>query len=177
MSKGPFVEDCFSITPTYKVDFDRMRKLGIHIEYHMEAEDHIIVTVGSNEPQRIDTEDVESTSTSRRYFHCPGCDKPIYKLYLLPNGHEFKCRKCHNLRYTLTSLNKKTSHGKMLYSMNRMDKLSKQREKMGTILYNGNYTKKFKSFLKQCTRAGYAEAVEDAKVLMEALKTFKEQRI
>ena len=174
MSKGPFVEDCFSITPTYKVDFDRMRKIGIHIEYHMEAEDHILVTVGSNnEPQRIDTEDVESTSTSRRYFHCPGCDKLVYKLYLLPNGTEFKCRKCHSLKYTLSALNKKTPHGKMLYSMNRMDKLSKQRESMGTILYKGNYTKKFQRILRISTRVGYTKVVEDAKVLMTALKNFQ----
>jgi len=171
--QGPLVEDCYYITPAYDVDFDRMRKMGINIEYHIEAEDYILVTVGNNEPQRIETEDVELSFTFRTCFRCPGCDKHAYKLYLLPNGKEFKCRTCHKLRYTLTAINKKTPHGKMLYAMNRMDKLSKQREKMGTILYNGKYTRKFQSFLRQCDRAGYTKAVEDAERLMAALKNFQ----
>lgn len=61
----------------------------------------------------------------------------------------------------------------MLYSMNRMDKLSKQREKMGTILYNGNFTAKFQRFLRMCTRAGYTKVVQDATGLMMALKDFQ----
>ena len=141
--KGPLVEDCYYITPAYDVDFDRRREMGIHVEYHIEAEDYILVTVGNNEPQRIETEAIELSFASRK------------------------------LRYTLTAINKKTSHGKMLYAMNRMDKLSKQREKMGTILYNGKYTRKFQSFLRQCDRAGYTNAVEDAARLMTALKEFQ----
>ena len=94
-----------------------------------------------------------------------------------PNGKEFKCRKCHKLKYTLTAINKKSQHGKILYQMNRMDKLSKQREKMGTILYKGEFTKRFKNFLKQCARAGYTKAIADAMRLMEALKNFQTVKI
>ena len=176
--QGPYIEDCFYITPAYNgVDYDLMRKLDVHIEYHIEAEDHILVTVGDKEPQRIDTEDVVTAVAWRRCFLCPCCGEMAYKLYLLPNGKEFKCRKCHKLKYTLTAINKKSQHGKILYQMNRMDKLSKQREKMGTILYKGEFTKRFKNFLKQCARAGYTKATADAMRLMEALKNFQTVKI
>lgn len=169
----PFIEDCFHITPAYNSDFDLRRKMGIHVEYHIEAEDYVLVTVGNNAPQRIETEGVDLPVSYRIYFICPGCDKRAYKLYLLPDGKEFKCRGCHKLRYKLTGINRKTPHGKMLYTMNRLDKLSKQREKMGTILYNGKYTRKFQSFLRQCDRAGYTKVIEDAAGLMKALKIFE----
>ncbi|MSU45298.1 MAG: hypothetical protein EXS47_01580 [Candidatus Zambryskibacteria bacterium] len=177
MQKGSLIEDCISITPDYNLDYGRMRKMGIHIEYHIEAEDHILVTVSNNEPQRIETEDVETSVAWRRYFLCPECNKHSHKLYLLPNGKEFKCRSCHALRYTLTTINKNTPHGRMLYSMTRMDKLSKAREKMGTILYNGKYTKKFETFLRQCERAGYTKATEDANGLMTSLKEFQKMNV
>jgi hypothetical protein len=54
-----------------------------------------------------------------------------------------------------------------------MDKLSKAREKMGTILYKGQLTEKFKCFLRQCERAGYTKASDAAKRLMTALKDFQ----
>ena len=85
---------------------------------------------------------------------------------------EFKCQKCHKLRHYLTTINKNTPHGKMLYQMNRMNKLIKIRESMGTILYKGEFTKKFKSFLKQCGRIGYTQAIDDAAGLMTALRAF-----
>ena len=137
---GTFIEDCVCITPNHKsVDYDLMQKMGVSIEYHTE-ENHIIVTIGNNEPQRIDTENVTTAIAWRKLFLCPGCSEKAHKLYLLPNdGKEFLCRKCHpNLKYFLTAINKKSPHGKMLYTMNRMDKLSKKREKMGTILYKGD---------------------------------------
>ena len=182
MNKGYLVEDCYYLTPT-KVDrsFQRFKKIGApldperpDINYQWENE-CLVVIVAGNAPQRIETEDVETAVAYRTYFVCPGCEKRAYKLYLPPNGHEFKCgaRTCHGLRYTITTINKTSLHGKMLYSMNRMHKLSKQREKMGTILYNGKYTRKFQSFLRQCARAGYTKAVEDAAGLMKALKEFQ----
>jgi hypothetical protein len=145
-----------------------MRKMGVHIEYHIEAADHILVGVGSNDPQRIEVED----TGLRRYFLCPCCEGRSYKLYLPPNGKQFKCQKCHKLRHYLTTINKHTPHGKMLYQMNRMNKLIKMRESMGTILYKGEFTKKFKSFLKQCGRIGYTQAIDDAAGLMTALRAF-----
>lgn len=176
--QGSYIENCFYITPTYNsVDYDLMRRMDVRIEYHIEAEDHILATVGNNEPQRIDTEDVVTAVSWRRYFLCPCCEKRVFKLYLLPNGKEFKCRKCHKLKYTITNINKNTPHGKMLYSMNRLDKLSKQREKMGTILYNGKYTKRFQRFLRMCSRAGYTKALTDAEELMLGLKKFQQDML
>ena len=57
--KGPLIENCYYITPTYDIDPVLMQKMGAWIEYHIEAEDHILVTVGSNASQRIEVEDTE----------------------------------------------------------------------------------------------------------------------
>ncbi len=174
MSNRPIVEDCFAITPSYNnVDYAGMRKFGVDIEYHIEGDGYILVTVRSNAPQRIEIADMWECLVPRRYFICPGCEKRVYKIYLLPDGKELRCRKCHHLRYTLTMINKNTPHGKMLYALNRMGKLSTQREKIGTILYKGNLTHRFQRFLRQCTLAGYTKAVEDATGLMKALKEFQ----
>lgn len=172
--KGFYIEDCLCITPNHKsVDYDLMQKMGVCIEYHIE-ENHVIVTVGNNEPQRIDTENMTTAVAWRTLFCCPCCDEKVHKLYLLPDGKEFKCRKCYpDLKYFLTAINKESPHGKMLYAMNRMDKLSKKREKMGTILYKGEKTKWFNGFLRQCKRAGFTKIVDDAEILMGDLKNFE----
>jgi hypothetical protein len=184
---GPFIEDCFCLTPKWIRDNEyRIRKIGApinpdrpDINYWFEDKTYCLqtmfITVGGSEPQAIDFVEVETPIAWREYFICPVCGERVYKLFLLPNGKEFRCRKCHHptLKYFLTAISKKSPHGKMLYATNRMDKLSKQREKMGTILYQGEQTKKFKSFLRQCKRAGYTKVVDDAERFMEDLKTFE----
>ena len=187
MPKLSLIEDCFCLTPKWIEDNElRIRKIGDplnpdrpDINYWFAERETLdkstmFITVGGSEPQKIGMIDVETSVAWRSYFLCPQCDKKVYKLYLLPNGKEFKCRSCHHgLRYTLTTINKNTPHGRMLYTVTRMNTLSKAREKMGTILYNGKYTKKFESFLRQCDRAGYTKASENAKGLMEAINGFQ----
>jgi hypothetical protein len=169
--QGPYIEDCFWISP-FGRDFDAAHKRDIEVDIHIMEDDHILVTVEDNPPRRIDTEDVMTAVAWRTCFVCPCCSEKVSKLYLLPNGKDFKCRHCHKLKYRLTGINKNTTHGRALYEMARMDKLIKMREKLGTIIYNGKFTKKFKSYLRQCKRLGYVQAIEDAKRLIEALKIF-----
>jgi hypothetical protein len=35
----------------------------------------------------------------RRCFRCPGCGRPVFKLYRPPSSKWFGCRKCHDLTY------------------------------------------------------------------------------
>ena len=186
MSKEPLilVEDCYFLSLS-KIENNAWppRKIGTPVDVKRPDIDYwfkdtdFFVTVGGSEPQKIETVEVELPVTWRTYFLCPDCNKRINKIYLLPGGRTFKCRVCHKLRYSVTTINKHTTHGKLIYSVNRMDKLSKQREKMGTILYNGQYTRKFKSFLRQCERAGYTEAVSNATGLMSVLKELERPKV
>ncbi len=176
------IENCFELSPTIvNRNYKRFRKIDAPIDerrpdinYYWNEEDgdgtSLFVTVGTSDEQKISLEEVELPFTRREYFLCPKCQKRVYKIFLLPNGHEFSCRRCHSLRYTLTTINRKTPHGKVLYQLNRLDKLSRQRMNIRTPIYRGQYTQKFQRFLRMCDRAGLHSVVEDARGLMEALK-------
>lgn len=164
----------------------RFRKIGAPIDerrsdihYYWNEEDgdstSLFVRVGTNDEQKIALEEVELPFASREYFLCPTCQKRVYKLYLLPEGKEFKCRRCHSLRYTLTTIDKRTAQGKILYHLNRLETLSRERMSIGTPIYNGNYTKRFQRFLRMCERAGLTDVTRAADGLIDALKIFQEE--
>lgn len=174
------VEECFALTPRdvgWRID--RPRKLGMNILKHrpeisywfdnMSNPAWLFVSIDSHEPQKLAWETVEITFGEKDFFYC-SCGYRAMKLYLLPRGNEFKCRKCHNLRYELTVLNRKSVAGRVIHRANRIQKLADSRMAMGRIFYNGQYTKKFERFLGQCERAGLEDIVKGAKALKELVK-------
>ncbi len=170
-----FVEDCFTLTPR-DVGFrlDRTRKLGINklegrndISYwfdDMSNPTRLFVSVGGHEPQEFIWESVELTFGETAYFYC-SCGYRARKLYLLPNGYEFKCRKCHNLLYIISSFNKKSVAGRSIYQMNRLQKLANDRAGISRIFYNGEYSRRFNRFLGLCDKAGLESIVNGARDL------------
>lgn len=174
------VEDCFAITPRdVGWRLDRVRKLGVNILERrsdisywfddMAKPTCLFVSVAGHEPQKLSWETVEITFGYKDFFFCP-CGHRAMKLYLLPGGNEFKCRKCHKLQYQIATFNPDSVAGKPLYKLNRLQRLADSRANMGRILYNGNYTKKFMRFLRLCRRAGLGSVVEDANGLMALIK-------
>ncbi len=172
MNHQYLVEDCFAITPRdVGRRFDRIRKLGVNnLEYrpgitywfdNMSEPTCLFISVDGHEPQKFTWEVVEITFGETQFFYCQ-CGYRAIKLYLLPNGKEFKCRKCHNLRYALSTFNKKSVAGRSIYQMNRLHKLSNSRAGMSKIFHDGNYTKKFERFIKLCDRAGLDSIVTGA---------------
>jgi hypothetical protein len=172
MEKKYFVEECFELTPRDVGNrIDCIRKLGINIlenrpeiRYWFDDDDrpmYLFISVEGNEPQKLRWEQVEITFGLREYFYCQ-CGQRSAKLYLLPNGTEFQCRICHKLRYRLTSFNRNSIAGKTIYKMDRLHKLANDRASMSRIFYNGEYTKRFKRFLKLCDRAGLDSIVKGA---------------
>ncbi len=167
------VENCFVLTTAAlgeETAFVWRDDMSNWTEYTRERDEFcLFVAVGANEPQKIIIDEFFTSFINRHCFVCE-CGRASLKLYLPPHQTVFKCRRCHHLRYLSTTFNRKTPHGLLLYQLNRLDKLSKQRAEMGTILYNGNWTSKFLRFLRMCDRAGLHSVVEDARGLMEALK-------
>jgi hypothetical protein len=174
MEKQYFVEECFVLTPRdvgYRID--RVQKIGINILEHRPEirywfdEDEegspvsLFVSVDEQEPQKLKWEQMEITFGFREYFYCP-CGQRSSKLYLLPNGKEFKCRECHHLKYRLSSFNKHSVAGESIYKMDRLQKLANDRASMSRIFYNGHYTKRFERFLKLCDKAGLESIVKGA---------------
>ena len=180
MENKYLVEECFTLTPRdVGRRFDRIRRVRVNkLEWNdkisywfddIENPEWLFISVSGNEPQRFKWELVDITFGEKQYFYCQ-CGYRAMKLYLLPNGKEFKCRKCHNLQYQLTTYSKNSIAGKSLYRLNRFQKLSETRMNLGRILYEGNFTKKFERFLRLCDRAGYDSIVKGANDLRELIK-------
>jgi hypothetical protein len=180
MDNRYLVENCFFLTPRdVGRRFDRIRKLGVNNLEHrpgitywfddMSEPTCLFVSVDGSEPQKIDWKPVELTFGETAYFYC-GCGYKARKLYLLPGGKEFKCRKCHKLKYELTVLNRNSIAGRSIYRISRLHKLANSRACMSRIFYNGNYTKRFERFLRLCERAGLDSIVKGANDLKELIK-------
>jgi hypothetical protein len=180
MEKKYFVEECFTLTPRDVGNrIDRIRKLGINIlenrpgiRYWFDDDDrpmYLFISVDGREAQKLRWEQVEITFGIREYFYCL-CGQKSTKLYLLPNGKEFKCRICHNLKYRLSTFNRYSVAGKAIYKMDRLQKLANNRASMSRIFYNGHYTKRFEKFLKLCDKAGLDSIVRGAQDLKELIQ-------
>lgn len=170
MGNRYFVEDSFSLTPN---DVIQGRQHGhSDISYWLDDDNDpsvVSVSMGGKEPQMLNLEWEDITYGKRAYFQC-SCGLRATKLYLPLNGREFKCRKCHKLQYQLTTFNRYSVAGKVLYKMNRLQKLSESRANMGRILYNGKYTQKFERFLGLCEKAGFDSIAKGANDLKALLK-------
>ena len=70
----------------------------------------VLISVEGEEPQSFDFEWVNITFGKRPYFQC-SCGLRVSRLYILTDGKEFKCRKCHKLQYFLTTFNKNSIAG------------------------------------------------------------------
>jgi len=165
MNTNLLVENSFSITANDALEGRQHNRSDLN--YWLEDENDpsaITVSIAGNEPQELNLEWVDITYGSRAYFLC-SCGLRVARLYLPGNCKEFRCRRCHGLQYQLTTFNRYSIAGRKLYQINRLNKLSGNREGMSRIFYNGNYTKRFERFLGQCERAGFDSIVEGANAL------------
>jgi hypothetical protein len=173
------VEDCFVLTPRdVGKRPDRLRRIGVNIletrkDINYWFDDineptRLFISVDGHEPQEFVWELVDLTFGIREYFYC-SCGHRATKLYLPPNGTEFKCRECHKLKYELTLLNRKSVAGGAIYRINRLHKLANDRAAMSRIFYNGEYTKRFNRFLGLCDQAGLDSIVKGANDLKELI--------
>lgn len=166
-----YIEDAITLTPKNLLRDDVSGNTQFNYWLEDEWDPSVwMVSVNNHEPQRLVIEFEAITYGERGYFKCPTCDHRGSKLYLPPNGSEFKCKECHKMVYRLQTFNKNSIAGKTLYKMNRMQKLADKRASMGRILYNGLYTKKYERFLTLCDKAGYSSIVKGAEQLRELIK-------
>src|SRR3989344_7482766 len=116
------VENCIVISATYFGSaLARIRKRGnindsldishgnkkITINFwseYRENEACLVIAINGLESQEILLIESELMFGTRTYFVCD-CGRRSFKLYLPPNSTEFKCRKCHNLKYELSAIN------------------------------------------------------------------------
>ena len=168
MNKGLLIEECYCLRSktiaimsvgTGNWDFfaaiDPKRK---DIQFSIKDDCLLFVKVGDNDSQQIKMA-VVATHT---IFQCPGCKKGYAKLYLMPDGHELKCRFCHSLRAV--------AKGDPEYARIQGKKLVESFNKMRTILNMGDYTKRFNAFLRHAREAGFTKVVKNAEGLMSAMK-------
>ena len=142
------------------------------IDYRVEYEENsaCLVIEFDTEPQRILLSHHELTFGTRTYLTC-SCGCRTNALYL--NKGVFACRKCHNLCYQSTTINKTTKHGKFLYKQSQIIKLMERREGLNRIFYKSQYSKPFMRWLSLCESAGLVNEVKDAKELMLAINGSK----
>lgn len=179
MSYTCTVEDCFAITPKNVlrrlkwVNDTKTTTTKLDIDCWLDDpsdSDILCVSVRGQEPQKLVLEWVGITFGQTAYFNC-ACGYRAAKLYLQPNGAQFGCRRCQNLKYRLSSLNPKSVAGRAIHKFERMNKLAYTRASMSRIFYKGKYTKRFNRFLARCSDAGLNNVVEDAKSMLEIVKT------
>ena len=173
-----FIEECFSLT-NKRIDksLNRIRKIGDSRDFErtdirydfdkVEDNSFLLVTIDGYEQQRIAIDPFETSYGERNYFKCPGCGARCCKLFLLPKGHIFLCKKCHNLKYE--AFNPSSAQGQLFLRTKKILKLIKVREDMTPrIFYKSKYTKRYLKFLKDCLKAGLIDIVKEAQEL-EAL--------
>ena len=176
-----FIEDCFTLAPGDVLrNLSRVRLIGTSVDdrradvnYYFDNEadpDFLLISVGGRKPQAVAWEWSQITFGERAYFRC-GCGCRVSKLFLPPNGSEFRCRGCHKLRYRLATISRKSVVGQTLYRLNRLEKLAGRRAELARVIYNGKLTGKFESFLKHCNRAGLDSIVRGARDLMALTQT------
>ena len=123
-----------------------------------------------HEPQQISLSGQTITFGHRYYFVCGQCGRRAAKLYIPQRMAVFRCRTCYKLKYELQTMNPSTTQGKHFYQTHRMLKLAGQRERMARIFYKGGYTKRFKRFLRLCSRVkGLQEVVAEANDLVSSI--------
>lgn len=132
--------------------------------------DIVYVSVGGQEPQTITLEWIRISYGRVVYFNC-NCGYRAAKLYSLPNATQFGCRRCLKLRYRSSTINPKSVAGSAMHKFDRRNKLADIRANMSRIFYRGEYTKRYKRFLKQCGDAGLTDVVNDANSLLNIIKT------
>jgi hypothetical protein len=164
--QGYFVEDCIAISPNSILQHQHIHEAITHWYADGDKPASGAICLSGGIPQMLSFEWQEITYGKRAFFVCD-CGSKVGKLYLPPHGKEFLCRKCHQLRYFLATINRQSVAGRSIYRMNRLRKLSESRAQMGRIFYNGEYTKRFCRFLSLCSKAGLNHVVEGA----EQLKT------
>ena len=164
-----FVEDSFTLTPKAILRNSNLERQDIIYWSDPNDSSVVFVSIAGREPQSLNLEWQTITFGERAYFRCI-CDHVSAKLYLPPNGTKFLCRRCHRLQYRLSSINRNSVAGRAIYRMNRLQKLSDSRASMSRILYNGNYSKRFESFLRSCNRAGFDSIVRGAEDLKTLIK-------
>lgn len=169
MNSDLIVEDSFALTPNHIIQNRRSGRRDISYWLEDATRAAVFVSIAGREQQRIPMLWRDITFGKRAYFEC-ACGASAAKLYLPNGGKEFKCRECHGLQYQLTTFNRNSVAGKILYRTNRLRKLADSRAEMGRILYNGDYTKKFERFLGLCDRAGYHDIVKGANDLRALIK-------
>ena len=109
--------------------------------------------------------DIELTTTpcnfggKRFWFICPNksCGKRVGVLYKPPCGEYFTCRHCHNLTYESSKL---SGRKKILGKFATLPELEEFRKNTKRVVYNGDFTKRYKRYLKkseQTKRAIYSD--------------------
>jgi hypothetical protein len=175
-----FIDECFCLT-NKRIDksFNRIRKIGDNRDFERSdirydfsevgEEDFVLVTVEGYEQQRIVVDPFESYYGERNYFLCPKCGTRCSKLFLLPGGHIFLCKSCHNLKYE--TFNPSSAQGQLFLRTKKILKLIKVQENMTPrIWYKSQYTKRYLKFLKDCMEAGLTDIVEEARALEAIIK-------
>ena len=185
------VESCFVLdTKTIKNDLRLARRqkgaIGgciniIHgnkqsvADYYIEIgkeHDYLVIQYGEEE-QRIRLTEGELHFGPRSMFICD-CGTRVGKLYLPSHAIQFKCRKCHNLAYQSTTINRTSKHGKFLHQQSQILKLADMRDKMNRIFYKSRYTKRFLHWLGLCSRAGLFDEAMQAWKLQDAVNGYKQ---
>ncbi len=150
----------------------RASALDYSIEHLPDETSYLIVQVGE-EPQRILLSQRELKFGPRYYLSC-GCGNKTNSLFL-KRGY-FACRRCQNLHYRSTRINKTSDHGQLLFIENRRLRLIEEREKISRPIYQGRYTRRFLKWLGRCNKAGIFDEAVRAWKAMEAIKGYRTQK-
>lgn len=175
-----FIDECFVLT-NKRVDksLGRIRKIDdsrdfersdIKYDFDKAGDDSfLLVTIDDYEQQRITIDPFETSFGERNYFKCPKCDARCCKLFLLPKGHIFLCKSCHNLKYE--AFNSSSAQGQLFLRTKKILKLIKVQEDMTPrIWYKSKYTKRYLKFLQDCLKAGLIDIVKEAQELEAIIK-------
>lgn len=174
-----YIDQCFCLTNKRIIkSLERIKKIGDNTDFERNDiryvcdevnDDFVIVKVGEYE-QRILVDAFKTTYGERNYFRCNECNARCYKLYLLPKGHTFLCKSCHNLKYE--TFNPSSTQGKLFLRTKKILKLIKVQEDMTPrIWYKSRYTKRYLKFLKDCLKVGLTNIVDEARSLEEIINT------
>ena len=136
----------------------------IQLSYWSEFKDkkaYLVVAAQNQEPQAVPLALQQITYGLKTYFVCE-CGKRCSKLFCHPQIlYMFKCAKCHNLRYKLSSIYRQGRIGMQMYMLEQFNKFIDNGKKCPRIFYNGKETKPFIAYRKKMARIGMFQYVEE----------------
>lgn len=148
-------------TLTFNNQYGSTGETGIYLHYTNKelsqlTLDYKMVDTGSSRTIAVELETMPCNYGGKRWiFHCPGCSKRCYKLYL--SNTYFRCRQCHKLTYESNNKPKRWRSLDKAFDILFAEKDPAYIKADRYPMYKGRPTRNYNRTINKYTKVDYAK--------------------